>query len=256
LFRQRLRLGFRVVGDQRFLSHLDTMRLWERALRRAGLPLRMSEGFNPRPRISLPEPRSVGVASDAEILEFELADWVSPDAILAGLSRQVPEGIRIASLDLVRPSDKARPAAVVYVADSSSPAEAAGGLQRAGPPAPPLRAVWPADLADRIARLLAADRLAVVRHRPTGDKPLDARPFIESLELQGTGSREPGTGRSEPQPSEPGSRTPNPAVQVIRMVLRTGPKGTVRPDEILRLLGLDAEAVARANIRRTEIRLG
>jgi len=241
LFRQRLRLWFRVVGDQRFLSHHDTMRLWERALRRAGLPLRMSEGFNPRPRMSLPEPRSVGVASDAEILEFELADWVSPDAILAGLSRQVPEGIRITSLDLVRPTDKARPAAVVYTAD---------------PPAPPLRAVWPADMADRIARLLAADRLPVVRHRPTGDKPLDARPFIESLELEGTGSREPGTGRSEPKPSDPGSRTPNPVVQVIRMVLMTGPKGTVRPDEILRLLGLDAEAVARADIRRTEIRLG
>jgi radical SAM-linked protein len=168
----------------------------------------MSEGFNPRPRISLSEPRSVGVASDAEILEFELADWVNPDAILAGLGRQVPEGIRITNLDLVRPTDKARPVAVVYVAD---------------PPAPP------ADLADRIARLLAADRLPVVRHRPTGDKPLDARPFIESVEMDG------------PR---------------VRMVLRTGPKGTVRPDEILRLLGFDAEAIARADIRRTEIRLG
>ena len=208
MFRQRLRLWFRVVGDQRFLSHHDTMRLWERALRRANLPLRMSEGFNPRPRISLSEPRSVGVASDAEILEFELADWVNPDAILAGLGRQVPEGIRITSLDLVRPTDKARPVAVVYTAD---------------PPAPP------ADLADRIARLLAADRLPVVRHRPTGDKPLDARPFIESVEMDG------------PR---------------VRMVLRTGPKGTVRPDEILRLLGFDAEAIARADIRRTEIRLG
>ena len=208
MFRQRLRLWFRVVGDQRFLSHHDTMRLWERALRRAGLPLRMSEGFNPRPRISLSEPRSVGVASDAEILEFELADWVNPDAILAGLGRQVPEGIRITSLDLVRPTDKARPVAVVYVAD---------------PPAPP------ADLSDRIARLLAEDRLPVVRHRPTGDKPLDARPFIESVEMDG------------PR---------------VRMVLRTGPKGTVRPDEVLRLLGLDAEAIARADIRRSEIRLG
>jgi radical SAM-linked protein len=182
----------------------------------------MSEGFNPRPRMSLPEPRSVGVASDAEILEFELADWVSPDAILAGLGRQVPEGIRITSLDLVRPTDKARPAAVVYVAD---------------PPSPPLRAVWPADLADRIARLLAADRLPVVRHRPTGDKPLDARPFIESVEMDGP------FGEAQDRPR-------------VRMVLRTGPKGTVRPDEVLRLLGLDAEAVARADIRRIEIRLG
>ena len=220
MFRQRLRLWFRVVGDLRFLSHHDTMRLWERALRRAGLPLRMSEGFNPRPRMSLPEPRSVGVASDAEILEFELADWVNPDAILDGLGRQVPEGIRITSLDLVRPTDKARPAAVVYVADPP-PQDAAR--------APPAQRPAEADLADRIARLLAEDRLPVVRHRPTGDKSLDARPFIESVEMDG------------PR---------------VRMVLRTGPKGTVRPDEVLRLLGFDAEAIARADIRRSEIRLG
>ena len=224
MFRQRLRLWFRVVGDLRFLSHHDTMRLWERALRRAGLPLRMSEGFNPRPRMSLPEPRSVGVASDAEILEFELADWVSPDAILAGLGRQVPEGIRITSLDLVRPTDKARPEAVVYVADPPSP---------------------PADLADRIARLLAADRLPIVRHRPTGDKPLDARLFIESVEMDGP------FGEAQDRPFGDAQDRPR-----VRMVLRTGPKGTVRPDEVLRLLGFDAEAIARADIRRSEIRLG
>jgi len=207
LFRQRLRLWFRVDGDKRFLSHHDMMRLWERALRRARLPLRMSEGFNPRPRMSLPEPRSVGVSSAAEILEFELADWVNPDAVLAGLRRQVPEGVRIDSLDLMRPSDKARPESVVYVACLAQAC---------------------ADLSDRVASLLARPEAPVVRHRPTGDKALDARRFIETLD------------------AGPGE---------VRMVLKTGPHGTVRPDEVLRLLGFTAEAIARSDIRRTEIRL-
>jgi radical SAM-linked protein len=197
-----------VEGDKRYLSHHDMMRLWERAMRRAALPLRMSQGYNPRPKMSLPEPRSVGIASEAELLEFELADWVNPDAVLAAIRRQVPEGIVADSLDLVRPTDKARPEAVVYVA-------------RLAQECP--------DLVERIARLLARSEAPVVRRRPTGDKPLDARPYLEALEAD---------------------------AGQVRMVLRTGPTGTVRPDEVLRLLGLSAEAIARADIRRLEIRLG
>jgi radical SAM-linked protein len=207
VFRQRLRLWFRVLGDQRFLSHHDMMRLWERAMRRARLPLRMSEGFNPRPRISLVEPRSVGVSSEAELLEFELADWMNPDTVLDRLSRELPEGVTVASLDFVRPTDKARPEAVVYRAALPEPRP---------------------DLAERTTELLAKRQLPVVRHRPSGDKALDARPFIETLE---------------------------PAEQSLRMVLLTGPGGTVRPDEVLRLAGLSADEIARTDIRRVEIRL-
>ena len=207
MFRQRLRLWFRVEGDKRYLSHHDMMRLWERALRRANLPLRMSQGFNPRPKMSLVEPRSVGIASEAEVLEFELADWVNPDAVLDRLRRQMPADIAVDRLDLVRPSEKARPVATVYEARLASP---------------------PADLPARIERLLALREAPVVRRRPDGDKHLDARAFIQTVEVRGG----------------------------VRMVLRTGPAGTVRPDEVLRLLGLADEAIARADIRRTDIRLG
>ncbi len=183
------------------------MRLWERVLRRAALPLRLSQGFNPRPRLSLPEPRSVGIASEAELLEFELGDWVSPDDVLRRLRKQVPRGVAIDGLDLVRPRDKARPAVVVYRVRLTDP---------------------PADLPDRVAALLARREAPVVRHRPKGDKHLDARAFIETVEA------EDGT---------------------VAMRLATGPGGTVRPDEVLRLLGLDAEAIARADIRRTALEL-
>jgi radical SAM-linked protein len=184
------------------------IRLWERALRRGDLPLRMSQGFNPRPKMSLVEPRSVGIASEAELLEFELADWVNPDAVLETLRGQMPADLAVSGLDLVRPSDKARPATVEYVARLAEPAD---------------------DLDDRIAQLLARSEAPVVRHRPTGDKHLDARAFIEALQADDAAT--------------------------LRLVLRTGPGGTVRPDEVLRLLGLEAEAVARADIRRVALRL-
>jgi len=184
------------------------IRLWERALRRGGLPLRMSQGFNPRPKMSLVEPRSVGIASEAELLEFELADWVNPDAVLERLRGQMPADIAVTGLDLVRPSDKARPVAVEYVARLVAP---------------------PPDLEDRIAGLLARSEAPVVRHRPTGDKHLDGRPFIEALQAEDGGA--------------------------LRMVLRTGPGGTVRPDEVLRLLDFEADEVARADVRRVALRL-
>ncbi|MEA3367306.1 MAG: TIGR03936 family radical SAM-associated protein [Planctomycetota bacterium] len=204
-----MRLWFCVEGDKRFLSHHDMMRLWERALRRAGLPLRLSQGYNPRPKMSLTEPRSVGIASEAEILEFELADWVNPDAVLERLRSQVPSGIAMRSLDLVRPTDKAHPTTVVYVARLESP---------------------PSDLADRARRVLDRREAPVVRPRPKGDKHLDARPFIQDLET--TDGRE------------------------VRMTLATGPSGTVRPDEVLRLMGFDRDEILRADIQRTDIRLG
>jgi len=209
LFRQRLRLWFGVEGDKRFLSHHDMMRLWERALRRAGLPLRLSQGYNPRPKMSLPEPRSVGIASEAEILEFELADWVNPDAVLERLRAQMPSGLAIRSLDLVRPTDKAHPHTVVYVVQLESP---------------------PSDLVDRARRVLDRREAPVVRPRPKGDKHLDARPFIRNIET-GDGLQ-------------------------IRMTLATGPGGTVRPDEVLHLMGFDRDQILQADIRRTEIRLG
>jgi radical SAM-linked protein len=206
LFRQRLRLRFRVRGDARFLSHHDMMRLWERALRRAGLPIRMSQGYNPRPKLSLPEPRSVGVASEDEILEFELADWVNPDGICDALAGRLPEGVEVAGVELLRPSEKARPIEVAYRAELAEPCP---------------------DLADRVARLLERREAPVVRPRPSGDKHLDARPFIASLEADGTAA--------------------------LRMLLVTGPNGTVRPDEVLRLLEFEPEAVARADLVRTGV---
>ena len=57
---QRLRIRFRRGLAVKFVSHLDIMRLWQRALIRAGMPLAYSEGFNPRPRLSLAAPLAVG----------------------------------------------------------------------------------------------------------------------------------------------------------------------------------------------------
>jgi radical SAM-linked protein len=90
---QRLRLKFSRGEELKFLSHLDLMRLWERALRRAGLPLAYSEGFTPHPQIALAAPLSVGVTSQAELMDVFLSRWVPPQSFIAQVSKQLPCGI-------------------------------------------------------------------------------------------------------------------------------------------------------------------
>ncbi|HEY96864.1 MAG TPA: DUF2344 domain-containing protein [Dehalococcoidia bacterium] len=92
---QRLRIRFRRGEELKYLSHLDLMRLWQRALNRAGIGLAYSEGFNPHPRLSLAAPLALGVTSEAELMDIILAKWSSPHSFTAAVGRQLPEGIEI-----------------------------------------------------------------------------------------------------------------------------------------------------------------
>ena len=83
----RLRIRFSKIGKIRFTSHRDTARIWERGLRRAGLPVAYSEGFTPRPRISFGLALPTGYESEAEYLDVELAEEA------AGLSGLGIDGI-------------------------------------------------------------------------------------------------------------------------------------------------------------------
>jgi len=92
---QRLRIRFRRGKELKFLSHLDLMRLWQRALNRAGIGLAYSEGFNPHPRLSLAAPLALGITSEAELMDIVLAKWSSPHSFTAAVARQLPRGIEI-----------------------------------------------------------------------------------------------------------------------------------------------------------------
>jgi radical SAM-linked protein len=92
---QRLRIRFYRGEEVKFISHLDLMRLWQRALNRAGMPLAYSEGFHPHPRMSLAAPLALGVTSEAELMDIVLAEWASPHSFTSVVSRQLPGGIEI-----------------------------------------------------------------------------------------------------------------------------------------------------------------
>ena len=92
---QRLRIRFCRGQEVKFISHLDVIHLWQRALHRAEIPLAYSEGFSPHPRISLAAPLPVGVTSQAELADIFCTEMVSPHFFTAAVSRQLPAGVEI-----------------------------------------------------------------------------------------------------------------------------------------------------------------
>ncbi len=92
---QRLRILFSRGEVLKYISHLDLIRLWQRALNRAGIALAYSEGFSPHPRMSLAAPLALGVTSEAELMDITLAKFISPHSFTAAVGHQLPRGIEI-----------------------------------------------------------------------------------------------------------------------------------------------------------------
>lgn len=90
-----LRARFEKTGNARYISHLDLMRLFQRAFKRAGLPLTHTHGFNPRPSVSIALPLSLGVESCCELLDFELEQPVACEEVRARLNNALVDGVRV-----------------------------------------------------------------------------------------------------------------------------------------------------------------
>lgn len=161
MIRQRLRLQYAVSGPAQYASHLDRIRIWERAARRAGLPLAYSTGFTPHPQIHVAAALPVGVAGRAEWLDLWLEQPVETVAARAALASQLPPGMTISDAFLADPAEPALPAQVraaeylVIVETTPSVAE----VRR------------------RVEELLAAESLP--RHRR--GRTYDLRPLLQRL---------------------------------------------------------------------------
>jgi radical SAM-linked protein len=85
-----------IRGEEvKYISHLDMMKMFERALRRSHIPIYYSQGFNPHPQIVFGLPLSVGVTSDAEYVDFELSEDMDPSTFVENLNKQLPKGLKL-----------------------------------------------------------------------------------------------------------------------------------------------------------------
>lgn len=204
---------FKVQDNMRFLSHAETLKVFQRACVRANIQIQHSQGFNPHPKMSLPLPRPVGVESDDELLCLQCSIPNDKCALIKNqLSEQLPEGIELLSASIAEPNMPSQPNSATYII-TVQPEELNG-------------------IKARIERLLANKTLLVARSsghdrrgRPGAVKEIDVRPFLKSIKLDNNS---------------------------IIVQYEISPAGSVRVDEILKLLEIEASMLA-ATIKRTNV---
>jgi len=91
----KLRFSFSKTGIIKYISHLDLMRAFTRAFRRAGLPLKITQGFSPHPKFSISRALKLGIESENEEAQVELVKFIRTGDFESALNQQLPQGIQI-----------------------------------------------------------------------------------------------------------------------------------------------------------------
>lgn len=184
----RVRITFTKQGALRYIGHLDLHRVWERAMRRASLPLSYSQGFHPQPKISLAAALPLGFSSRAEVLDVRLNENLPTDEIHARLKDNLPPDIKVTEVKEVNERLPALQTLVLSAAYDVHLTESVDG----------------SELKRRVEELMKVESL--IRERR--GKMYNLRPLIEMLSIitQADGSvwlkmtlsaREGATGRPE-----------------------------------------------------------
>ncbi len=183
-FLMRLRITFAKQGALRYTGHLDLHRLWERAARRAELPLAYSQGFHPQPKLAIAAALPLGFSSRCEVLDMRLEYEIPLDGLCEKLQETLPTGIQVSNVEYV---DEKLPALQTLVAS----AEYIVTLKES---------VDSSELKRKIETVLGSE--SIMRERR--GKSYDLRPLIEELLCQADDTifmrltaREGATGRPE-----------------------------------------------------------
>ncbi|ATW25486.1 TIGR03936 family radical SAM-associated protein [Candidatus Formimonas warabiya] len=208
-----LRSCFEVTGRIRFLSHLDLLKVLERALRRADLPVAFSQGFNPHPKIAFGSARAVGLASECEYFDVELDRYVPPADFRQRLQEQCPCGLVIKETREISPASPPLMAVI----------NCASYRVMVQSPFP----FTQEELDQKMDRLFDKKEIVVERVSPKGRKTYDIRPGIFSLTAQAL-----------------------PEGALFHMDVAVGNEGNVRPGEVITALALEGEmgAITRTGL--------
>jgi Uncharacterized protein conserved in bacteria (DUF2344) len=196
--RQRVRFAKR--GKVRFLSHRDLARVWERALRRAGIRVAYSEGFSPRPRLSFGLALSTGYESLGEYLDIDLADDSGAEPIGEATNEHSAVFGPHTGTSLIYRGDSLRPEELVALVNPSLPTGMEAQVAIRIPPGTDslqqavTSSSWEIEVTgvdgDRVeqavAQALAAESLPILVERKGSETDLDARPAILALEAHGS----------------------------------------------------------------------
>jgi radical SAM family uncharacterized protein/radical SAM-linked protein len=208
--RYRYRVRFAKRDDLRWLSHLDLMRAMQRGFKRGGIEPSYSQGFHPQPVFSFGPALAVGIESECELLDFETATVYDAGDIERRLNAALPAGLAVLAVWPLEGGGDSLSAALdlaEYRAFINEPRRLLLGDEFTA------LAAFDDDERQRlaIAAVLSRDTLVVTRRSKGVEKSIDIRPFIAAIEWLA-------------------------AERQVRLVLRLGPRGQARPQEVLEAL--------------------
>ncbi|MFH1561967.1 MAG: TIGR03960 family B12-binding radical SAM protein [Nitrospirota bacterium] len=162
-----VRIEFTKEGNTKYISHLDLMRVLMRAINRANIPIAMSQGFSPHPKLSLSHALAVGIASQAEYADLDLYRPMKLDELIANFNQVLPEGIKVLNACFIDTKAESLTSLInhlLYKIELTS--EACLTVDEA-----------------RIEELLAKEEIWVLRVVKEREEKIDIRPFIDQITL-------------------------------------------------------------------------
>lgn len=170
VFALKVRIKFTKTGAMKFVGHLDTMRYFQKAVRRAELPAAFSGGYSPHMIMSFAAPLGVGTTSLGEYFDIELTETVSTKEIEKRLNAVMAEGVTVSSARKVEDGKASTAMALVAAADY---------LVAFRPGREPVCPSWREQLSD----FLAQKELLATKKTKRSEKTVDIRPYIYRMEL-------------------------------------------------------------------------
>ncbi|MDM8521547.1 TIGR03936 family radical SAM-associated protein [Anaerolineales bacterium HSG6] len=197
--RHRLRLIFAKKQAVKYIGHLDLMLAWERALRRARIPLAYSQGFNPRPKMQVASSLPLGTTGTAERLDIIVTEALNLDEIKIRIQQALPVGLGLVSITEV-PLKSPALQQLLRQADYTINLETA---------------LSTADISRQIEHVMAQDELLQTRRRRKREEQVNIRPWLYQLNVVN---------------AQDGEAT-------ITMRVANGQHGNLRPKEVMTTLG-------------------
>ena len=155
----KARIKFRKNGVMKFIGHLDIMRYFQKAIRRAEIPIAFTSGYSPHMIMSFANPLGVGLTSDGEYFDIELTESIASKEAVRRLNEQMVDGMEIVSFVQIPDDKKSKGMSIV-----------AGSL--------------PENLAEKLEAFYAQNEICVVKKTKKSEKEVDIRPMIYKLECR------------------------------------------------------------------------
>ncbi len=165
----KIRLKFSKGEEVKYISHLDLLRTFQRAIKRAGIPINYSQGFNPHPIMSFALPLSVGTTSESEYMEMELKSEIKPQQIVDQLNEVLPKGIEIIKVEIVNNNSR-KDFGLICMADYNVKIE--------------LKNAIAVDVKTELKKMLHTDEILIEKKTKKGKKEINIIPLIHELDVQ------------------------------------------------------------------------